>query len=100
MPYLRYRIGLHAAQEMLEENVTAAEIEAVLLVGERIEDYPDDPRGHSYLLFGLVNDRPIYVCAADKDGATPPYTFIITVYEVNLRKRVFADDFKTRLATE
>ena len=82
---------------MRAENISIEEVEWVLLQGDRIEDYPDDPRGASYLMLGFPNGRPIHVCASDKGIDTNPFTFVITVYEPNLSKRVFEDDYRTRI---
>ena len=47
------------------------------MTGDLIEDYPDDPRGHSCLLLGRgKNGRPIHVvCAPTKN-----YVAVITSY--------------------
>jgi hypothetical protein len=42
-----------------------------------IEDYPEDPRGHSCLILGLgYNDRPIHIVCAPKED----YLAVITAY--------------------
>ena len=47
------------------------------MTGDLIEDYPEDPRGHSCLLLGRANDgRPIHVVCSPK----PDYLAIITAY--------------------
>jgi len=45
---------------------------------EIIEDYPNDPRGHSYLLLGFTNnDKPIhFVCGL----GTVEMLIVITLY--------------------
>jgi len=49
----------------------------VLDKGEIIEDYPEDPRGHSCLLLGKGTfERPVHVLCAPKDE----YLAIITAY--------------------
>ena len=45
--------------------------------GEVIEDYPDDPRGHSYLMLGRgEGGRAIHVVCATKED----FLAIITAY--------------------
>jgi hypothetical protein len=49
----------HALDEMNSEEkvITTEEIRGVILNGEMIEDYLDDKRGHSCLLFGISGGR-------------------------------------------
>ena len=56
--------------------ITTEEIRSVILRGELIEDYPEDARGHSCLLLGIGQQRPIHVVCAPKDD----YLAIITAY--------------------
>ena len=50
----RYEISFHAERERENEHLLLADIEeSVLLGGELLEDYPDDPRGHSCLVLGF-----------------------------------------------
>jgi protein tyrosine/serine phosphatase len=75
----------HALDEMNSEEkvITTEEIRCVILNGEMIEDYLDDKRGHSCLLFGISKeDRPVHVvCAPKKD-----YLAIITAYIPSIEK--------------
>ena len=42
-----------------------------------LEDYPNDPRGHSCLVLGYVRGRPVHVvCGLTKQGKV----ILITVY--------------------
>jgi hypothetical protein len=45
----------HAVRQMFRPTrmIIAAEVETLALQGELIEDYPNDPRGHSCLLLGF-----------------------------------------------
>ncbi len=70
---------VHALQRMFERNVSPEEVEAVLLEGETIEDYPEDFPLPSRLVLGFVGKRPIHVVAAD--SVIEQETIIITVYE-------------------
>ncbi len=69
----------HAAKQMLRPDrmITMEEIRRVIELGELIEDYPDDVRGHSCLLFAYGDKtRPIHLVCSPKDE----YLAIITVY--------------------
>ena len=53
----RYEISFHAERERENDHLLVADIEeSVLLSGELLEDYPDDPRGHSCLVLGFTRD--------------------------------------------
>ena len=81
----RYRLTLHAEDERDADQVTISEIEAALLSPEAvvIEDYPDDPRGHSVLVLGFTEDEePIHlVCSIQENHA-----ILITVYRPDPRR--------------
>ena len=54
----------HALRQMArtERMIRTEEVRAVIETGEVIEDYPDDPRGHSCLMMGLgENGRAVHV---------------------------------------
>ena len=57
--------------------ITAAEVWQVIAEGILVEDYPEDMRGHSCLIFGRGDhERPIHlVCAPKLD-----YLAVITAY--------------------
>lgn len=72
-----YELSLHADEERLDENLTVAELEDVLRSAELLEDYPNDPRGHSCLALGYVGGRPVHVvCGLTKQDKV----ILITVY--------------------
>jgi hypothetical protein len=49
-----YEISLHAERERENDGLLVSDIEeSVLLSGKLLEDYPDDPRGHSCLVLGF-----------------------------------------------
>jgi len=52
------------------------EIRDAVLLGEIIEEYPEDQRGESYLLFHAQQNRAIHVVCAPK----AEYLAIITAY--------------------
>ena len=83
----------HAVQQMArpERMISTAEVRQVVSTGEIIEDYPDDPRGHSGLMLGHGNDRrPIHVVCAPK----AEYLAIITAYLPS--PDAWINDFRTR----
>lgn len=49
--------------------ITPDEVRNTVFPGEVIEDYPEDVRGHSYLILGTGNrKRPIHVVCSPKKG--------------------------------
>ncbi len=84
---------LHALDGMnvVDDLITTDEIKYVILGGDIIEDYPDDKRGHSCLMFGIPGSkRPVHVVCAPKEE----YLAIITAYIPSLEK--WESDFKRR----
>ena len=76
----KYRMTSHAETERDSDKITLHEIEeAILSSGSKIiEDYPNDPRGHSCLILGFTEKRkPIHIlCGLREKGML----IIITVY--------------------
>lgn len=74
-----YRLTLHAEIERDADQVSIVELEEALAGNkcEIIEDYPADPRGHSFLLLGVTSkEQPIHaVCSIHENTLV-----IITVY--------------------
>jgi len=84
---LRKRIKFtdHAFQVMYsaERMVTVDEVVEAARDGDIIEDYPDDPRGHSCLILGFTRQRrPIHIVCAPKEE----FLVIVTAYEPTLNK--------------
>ena len=89
----RYLFLPHALRQMnrLERMINTGEIRKVIELGEIVEDYPEDARGHSCLMLGRGDgERPIHVVCANKED----YLAIITAYIPGDTE--WADDFKTR----
>lgn len=88
----RILFTVHAIQQMshVDRLITREEVEFVIETGELLEDYPDDPRGHSCLIGGRLS-RPIHVVCAPK----AQYLAIITAYPPDPDQ--WADDFSRRL---
>jgi hypothetical protein len=83
----------HALSQMNipDRMISIEEVRAAIFDGVLVEEYPDDPRGHSCLLLGQgVNDRPIHVVCAPKRE----YLAVITAYVPDPRR--WEADWKTR----
>jgi len=52
----KYFMSQHAVVESAKDMVDDEDIKAAILAGELIEDYPDDKRGHSCLICGIMRD--------------------------------------------
>jgi uncharacterized protein DUF4258 len=82
----------HALERMVERGITRAEVQEVLLGGERIEDYPGDRPLPSGLFLSWVRGRTLRLVAAfDMVNRT---VAIMTAYEPTLE--YFESDFRTR----
>ena len=72
--------------------ISAEEIRQVIHSGSMVEDYPDDPRGHSCLMLGFgVEGRPIHVVCAPRED----YVAIITAYIPEVGE--WSDDYTKRM---
>ena len=75
----RYKTSHHAEVEREAEAITIDDIKTAILNGELLEDYPDDPRGHSCLMLGTAeNKRPLHIVLTIL--AQIEEVLIITVY--------------------
>lgn len=71
--------------------ISRDEIREVITKGDVIEDYPDDPRGHSCLMGGkTMKQRTVHVVCSPRDE----YLAIITAYIPSLKK--WRRNLKTR----
>ncbi|MDH7579120.1 MAG: DUF4258 domain-containing protein [Bacillota bacterium] len=75
----RWALTQHARKRAGQRCIGDEALMRVLANGEILEDYPEDPRGPSFLVLGYADDgRPIHaVCAFDPGGTL----LVITVYE-------------------
>lgn len=83
----------HAVDEMNAEDelISVEEVRQAVFNGEIIEDYPEDKRGHSCLMFAMPDTkRPVHIVCAPKEE----YLAIITAYIPSLEK--WQEDFKKR----
>jgi len=84
---------IHSLEEMNDEEelITTDEIREVIFDGEIIEDYPEDKRGHSCLMFAMTKkERPLHILVAPKAD----YLAIITTYIPSEKK--WERNYKTR----
>ncbi|MBP2071604.1 MAG: hypothetical protein PWQ59_1546 [Thermoanaerobacterium sp.] len=59
----QWLLSEHALDKLLERNLRIVDVLTSILNGEILEDYPDDPRGHSCLILGKKDDRYVHtVC--------------------------------------
>lgn len=72
-----YLLSRHAQTERLGEDIDVCDIETAVLQGKMLEDYPDDPRGHSALISGSGRRGAIHVVCGQKEN----WAIIITVYK-------------------
>lgn len=75
----RILFSQHGVRQMSRPDrmISTTDIRMVLEKGEVIEDYPEDPRGHSCLILGKgTGARPMHVLCSPKDD----YLAIITAY--------------------
>jgi hypothetical protein len=71
-----YIYSHHADLERRADDLTLAQVEDALLIGEILEQYPDTGRGESCLVVGFSGETPIHaVCGWRGDKVV-----LITVY--------------------
>ena len=72
-----YLLSLHADEERRAEGLDITDLEEALLNGQVLEEYPNDHRGSSCLVYGTSQEQPIHVvCGRNKSG----WMVVITVY--------------------
>jgi len=77
---------------MFKRKITPAQVRAVLESGEVIASYPEDTPFPSYLLFAVVDGRPLHVIAALEEEERRCY--VVTAYVPEIE--IWSDDFRTR----
>jgi hypothetical protein len=81
----RYKTSHHAELEREIDSLTIDDIKAAILDGKLLEDYPDDPRGHSCLMVGTAEDgRSLHIVLTILSQIDE--VLIITVYIPSLPK--------------
>lgn len=84
----------HSLRQMLRpaRMISRPEVRQVIIQGDVIEDYPNDPRGHSCLMLGSGDGgRAIHVCCAPKED----YLAVITAYLPD--EHEWSEDFRVRV---
>jgi len=90
----RYELTKHAEREREADRISIQEIEEALMNCKVIEDYPNDPRGPSFLILGFSKDRPIHaVCSIRTD---PNELLFITVYDPSKNPLVWTENYQKR----
>jgi len=73
-----YQLSLHAMERASTRGIDPLEAKEALLDGEIIEDYPEDKRGYSCLVYGKSHlGKDIHVSC----GQAFDMLWVITVYE-------------------
>lgn len=73
-----YQAKLHAIERMNERGIMPDDIKTALIDCRLVENYPDDKRGHSCLVWGKARDgRDLHIVC----GISENYLWIITIYE-------------------
>jgi len=71
-----YRFSDHAVKRMIRRSIDRIEVEEAILIGEIIEEYPDDKYSPSCLIYGVSKaGRHLHV-----QLSLPPAVTIITAY--------------------
>jgi len=89
--FTEFGLTLHAQQQMTARSIRVSEVRTTLLAADAdiIEDYPEDSRGPSCLVYGTASDRTLHVHVS-----YPPEIVVITAYEPDPIK--WELDLKTR----
>ena len=57
-------ISGHGFQRMFERYITVTDVESILSDGEIIKEYLDDKPYPSYLLLGIIKNKPVHIVVA------------------------------------
>jgi hypothetical protein len=89
--HVEFGLTLHAQQQITARRIKVSEIRTALLsdVTEVIEDYPEDPRGSSCLVYGKTTNRVLHVHIS-----YPPEIVVITAYQPDPSR--WTTELKTR----
>ena len=90
----KYEFSKHAERERQADRISVLELEEALINCEIMEDYPDDPRGPSFLTLGFSKDRPVHaVCSIRND---PDELLLITLYDPSVNPLAWTEDYRRR----
>ena len=88
----KYTISYTHTEKIRRRKIEAHHIEEAVSSGEIIEDYPNDPRGHSCLILGYTAEgKPLHVLCGKLEEEE---ILIITAYEPSSEE--WENDWKTR----
>ncbi|PKL64040.1 MAG: hypothetical protein CVV32_10280 [Methanomicrobiales archaeon HGW-Methanomicrobiales-3] len=90
--HLTFRI--HALRQMFQRKISDSDIRELLGLGVIIEEYPDDVPYPSFLIFGIVNGRPLHVVMAYNN--VDREAIVITAYEPDLDS--WSENFTRRVS--
>jgi ribosome recycling factor len=88
----RYEFSRHAEREREADKILVRELEDALTNCETIEDYPDDPRGASFLTLGFSAGRPIHAVCSIRTN--PEELLLITVYDPSRHPYEWIDNYR------
>jgi len=84
-----YRFSDHAVKRMIRRSIERIEVEETILIGEIIEEYPDDKYSPSCLVYGVSKaGMHLHVHIS-----LPPAVTVITAYEPNASEWI---DYRVR----
>jgi hypothetical protein len=86
-----YAVSFTHTEKLRQRQIRALDNEQAVANGKIIEDYPDDPRGLSLLLFGMAKKRPLHIICGNLDDDE---ILIVTAYEPN--EEEWEHDWTTR----
>jgi hypothetical protein len=90
----KYEFSKHAEREREADRISIIELEEALINCEIIEDYPNDPRGPSFLTLGFSKDRPIHAVCSLRTG--PDELLLITIYDPSRNPLVWTENYRKR----
>ena len=82
----------HAIQQMFFRRISQREVQSVVNYGEIIEENPEDTPFPSYLLFDLVEGKPLHVVFSYDESTDTGY--VVTAYTPD--RSIWQDDFRKR----
>ena len=86
----KYIISFTHTEKLRQRRIGGRDIETTIGSGTIIEEYPNDPRGASCLIFGLAGERPLHILCARLEAEE---ILIVTGYEPDLAE--WEADWKT-----
>jgi Domain of unknown function (DUF4258) len=89
-----FLLSIHATRELRQDDLLVEKVVAAALIGEVIEDYPDDPRGPSCLICSALGEPGEWVHTVWGWDSASGIAVLITAYRPDPEK--WSDDFKTR----